>query len=222
MRKLEFILSYLFPIHIETTSSLWNSVLEVQLYKGKYVLNSANVNYSFGSLHVLFKKIFRKLKLDWSKINNVLILGFGTGSIATIINQYKPGCAITGVEIDPKVLELGEKYFHTGLLKNVTIHQGSADQFFEDNKEKYDLIIIDAFIDIKVPEELETWQFLTKVKEALRPEGLVIFNKVIYSKTSKEQIKLLKEIYERIFNNLEIMTVMTTGKIFVAKKIIPQ
>ena len=217
MKKLEYILSYLFPIRIEKTGSLWNPVLEIMLYNGKYILNSENTNYSFGTLYTLFKKIFRKLKLDWNNINNVLILGFGTGSIATIIYQYKASCSITGVEIDHKVLELGKKYFQTNLLKNVTIHQGRADEFFESNQEKYDLIIIDAFIDTEVPKELETEQFLIKVKNALRPGGSVVFNKVIYSKIIRDQIPLLKEKYEMVFNNFEIMTIMRTGKIFVVK-----
>jgi len=168
MKKVDYILSYLYPVTIEITNSLWNPLLEIVLYGGKYSLNSENTNYSFGSLHSLFKKIFRKLKLDWNGINDVLILGFGTGSITEIIDKYKRDCIIDGVEIDNKVIELGEKYFHTDLLKNVTIHHASADQFLEDCQKKYDLIIIDVYIDMRVPEELETEQFLIRVKNALR------------------------------------------------------
>ena len=220
MKKVDYILSYLYPVTIEITNSLWNPLLEIVLYGGKYSLNSENTNYSFGSLHSLFKKIFRKLKLDWNGINDVLILGFGTGSITEIIDKYKRDCIIDGVEIDNKVIELGEKYFHTDLLKNVTIHHASADQFLEDCQKKYDLIIIDVYIDMRVPEELETEQFLIRVKNALRIGGLVVFNKYVYSKTTRDQILTLKRLYEKIFKNLKIMTIMITGKIFIAKKLI--
>lgn len=220
MKKVDYILSYLYPVTIEITNSLWNPLLEIVLYGGKYSLNSENTNYSFGSLHSLFKKIFRKLKLDWNGINDVLILGFGTGSITEIIDKYKRDCIIDGVEIDNKVIELGEKYFHTGLLKNVTIHHASADQFLEDCQKKYDLIIIDVYIDMRVPEELETEQFLIRVKNALRIGGLVVFNKYVYSKTTRDQIPSLEKLYEKIFKNLKIMTIMITGKIFIAKKLI--
>lgn len=220
MKKVDYILSYLYPVTIEITNSLWNPLLEIVLYGGKYSLNSENTNYSFGSLHSLFKKIFRKLKLDWNGINDVLILGFGTGSITEIIDKYKRDCIIDGVEIDNKVIELGEKYFHTDLLKNVTIHHASADQFLEDCQKKYDLIIIDVYIDMRVPEELETEQFLIRVKNALRIGGLVVFNKYVYSKTTRDQIPSLEKLYEKIFKNLKIMTIMITGKFFIAKKLI--
>lgn len=220
MKKVDYILSYLYPVTIEITNSLWNPLLEIVLYGGKYSLNSENTNYSFGSLHSLFKKIFRKLKLDWNGINDVLILGFGTGSITEIIDKYKRDCIIDGVEIDNKVIELGEKYFHTDLLKNVTIHHASADQFLEDCQKKYDLIIIDVYIDMRVPEELETEQFLIRVKNALRIGGLVVFNKYVYSKTTRDQIPSLEKLYEKIFKNLKIMTIMITGNFFIAKKLI--
>jgi spermidine synthase len=217
MKKADYILSFLYPVTIELTNSTWNPVLEVVLNAGKYSLNSENTNYSHGSLHSVFEKIFRRLKLNWNEINNVLILGFGTGSIAGIIGKYKRDCIIDGVEIDNKVIELGEKYFHTDLLKNVTIHCASADQFLEKCQKKFDLILIDVYLDIRVPEELETEQFLVNVRNALKVGGMVVFNKFIYTKTIRDQLPSLKELYEKIFKNLRIMTIMTTGKIFIAK-----
>lgn len=218
MKKADYILSFLYPVTIELTKSVWNPVLEVVMNAGKYSLNSENTNYSHGSLHTVFEKIFRRLRLNWNEINNVLILGFGTGSIAEIIGRYKQDCLIDGVEIDNKVIELGEKYFHTDLLKNVTIHCASADEFLENCQKKFDLILIDVYLDIKVPEELETEQFLVNVKKALNVGGMVVFNKFIYRKTISDQLPSLTELYEKIFKNLRIMTIMTTGKIFIAKK----
>jgi spermidine synthase len=218
MRKTEYLLSYLYPIEVERTKSLFNPFLEVVFYAGKYLLNSENGNYSNGSLHSLFKKIFRKLQLNWSEINNALILGFGTGSIAEIINKYKPACIIDGVEIDKIIIELGQKYFNTSNLKNVTIHCAGADHFLENSAKKYDLIIIDVYLDINVPEEIETEKFLIKVKNVMNDGGMVIFNKFIYSKKSRNQLSFLEKLYEKTFNNVIIRTIMTTGKIFIAKK----
>lgn len=217
MRKTDYILSYLQPVTVELTSSPWNPVLEITLNAGKYYLNSENSNYSYGSLYSLFKKIFRKLRLNWNEINNVLILGFGTGCVAEIIGKYKPDCSIDGVEIDKKIIELGEKYFNTGSFKNVSIHCASADLFLKECQKKFDLIVIDVYLDLKVPEEVETEHFLVYVKNALKAGGLVVFNKFIYSKTSRDQISLLKKLYEKTFKSLKIITIMTTGKIFIAK-----
>ena len=216
IKLLDNILSYLYPITVETCNSTWNPVLEILLSNGKYLLNSANANYSYGSLHSLFEKTFRKLKLDWTTINNVLILGYGAGSIASIIGKYKHNCIIDGVEIDSKVTELGKKYFNTHLLKNVTIHCANASAFIVDCQKKYDLIIIDVYRDINVPKEMEAEQFLIDVKNTMNTGGMVIFNKFVSTKISKDQIPKLKKLYEKIFDNLKIMTFMGTGKIFVA------
>jgi spermidine synthase len=217
IRNIDYIISYLYPVTIEVANSLWNPVLEVVLSAGRYSLNSQNTNYSHGSLLYMFKTIFRKLDLNWENINDVLILGFGTGSIAEIIGKYKQDCMIDGVEIDNKVIELGEKYFNTRLLKNVDIHCTSADQFIENCQKKYDLIIIDVYIDINVPEEVETEQFLVRIKNTLKPGGLVVFNKSIHTKTIQARIPLLRVLYERTFGNLQIMTINIIGKIFISK-----
>ena len=217
MKKIDYILSYLYPVTVEVTGSRYNPVLEIVFYAGKYALNSENTNYSFGTLHTLFNRIFRKLSLNWSAVNNILILGFGTGSIASIIVSYKPDCLIDGVEIDEKVIELGKKYFNTGSLNNVTIHCSAADKYIEDCHKKYDLILIDVYVDMIVPPELETEEFLMKIKNTLNPGGMIIFNKAVYSKTISDQIPALKALYEKTFKSLEIMTVMNSGKIFVVK-----
>jgi spermidine synthase len=222
MRKTDHILSYLYPVAIEQTSSLWNPVLEIVLYGGKYSLNSKNTNYSFGSLHSVFIRIFKRLKLNWNDINNVLILGFGTGSVAEIVSKYKRDCIIDGVEIDSKVIELGEKYFNTKSLKNVTIHCASADQFLKDCQKKFDLIIIDVYLDLNVPKELETDRFLVYVKNAMNIGGIVIFNKFINSKISRDGFPTLVELYEKTFGNLKMMTVMGTDKIFIANRLAEQ
>ena len=220
MKKvISFLLSFIYPFTVELDKSEINPVLEIVLSDGKYNLNSKNTNYSFGTLHLLFRKIFRKINLDWSNIKYVLILGFGTGSVAKIIKSYNPDCDIVGVEIDQKVINLGEKYFDTGnLLRTQIICENGYNYVFSTNR-KFDLVIIDVFIDRKVPDEFETKTFLFAVKEILNNNGGVIFNKVIYNREFNAQIPVLKSFYEECFGNLDLYTIMNTGKIFFSKKL---
>jgi spermidine synthase len=215
---LKSLLSYICPVTIETTSSSFNPYLEVILEGGKFSLNSRNTNYSYGSLHTLFKKTFRKLNPHWETINYALILGFGTGCVARTINDYNPGCRIDGVEIDRKVIELGRKYFSTHELRNTTIHHSGAETYIAECRKKYDLVIIDVYNDIDVPLEIESERFLINVLNVLEPGGMVIFNKYIYSKSTTDQLASLEELYKKIFQNLEVRTIMNSGKIFIAKK----
>ncbi len=217
VKKKELLLSYFWPQIVEKSSSRWNPVLEVKLNAGRYHLDSANTNYSYGSLYIMFRRLFRRLKPEWGSIKDVLMLGFGTGSVARLINNYNKDCRIDGVEVDEKVIELGRKYFSIDELTNVTIYCDSAASFMERCNKKYDLVIIDVYIDLNVPGEVETEEFLSHVRDALNPGGMVIFNKFINSKESRDQLPVLEERYKKIFGNLRVMTVMTTGRIFVAE-----
>lgn len=216
-KNINYFLSYIYPNIIELTKSDINPVLEVVMYNGKYSLNSENTNYSFGTLHLLFKKIFHKINLDWERIKKVLIIGFGTGSAAQIVRQHKADCDIIGVEIDQQVISLGEKYFNTKNLQRTQIICDDGDHYVSHSTEKFDLVIIDVFIDKKVPDIFETKTFLLNLKNILTNGGYVIFNKVVYNKEFEAQIPTLKSLYEECFGNLNIYTIMNTGKIFFCK-----
>jgi spermidine synthase len=218
MNTLNKIKSYIFPITVLKTESPFNPVLEVMLINGNYTLNSEHTNYSHGSLYSVFEKLFQKLNLDWEKVHDVLILGYGAGSIAEIIVQHKPDCKITGVEIDAKVIEISEQYFKLKEFKNVNVYCSSAQEYMASCMDSFDLIIIDLFIDQLVPREAETEAFLQQVKQALKPGGRVIFNKVTYTKAINDESPIVTERYKNVFGNLDMITIMNTGKIFISQK----
>jgi len=217
MNRFKILLSYLYPFSIELTSSDLNPFLEVVFREGKYNINSANTNYSCGGLYELFKLVFRNIKLDWKKVNKVLILGFGTGCIVPLIKKYKPDCSILGIEIDEKVIVLGKKYFDSDKFTNTRVVCSSAYDFITSTNQTFDLIIIDVYIDTKVPAELETLTFIKALKKTLNPNGVVIFNKFRYGREVKQQIPIIKNLYQEVFGDIEIRTIMQTGNIFIAK-----
>jgi len=49
----------------------------------------------------------------------------------------------------------------------------------------------------------------------------LIFNKVLYTRSITEQMPGLINLYQKCFGNLEIMTVMRSGKIFIARNNAP-
>ena len=55
------LLSHLFEIHIESTSSEYNPHLYVSLRKGRYQLSTANAIYSFEDLYYNFLMLLQKL-----------------------------------------------------------------------------------------------------------------------------------------------------------------
>lgn len=170
--------------------------LEVLYANGKYVLDSAHVNYSFGGLHKVFQKVFAQFEINKREIKKVLILGFGTGSVASILQEeYKKEIKITGVENDEVVIELAEKYFSLNKYKNLTLHREDAYEFVFRCNQRFDLIVIDIFIDLNVPEKFTEEKFISQTGNLLSEKGILFFNLVIHNEKIRDKgAKLFKDL----------------------------
>lgn len=187
---------------VEDSSSIHNDKLIVAIQDGKYVLNTQNANYSFGSLHRVFQKAFKIIKLKERNFSSCLLLGGGAGSVPSILyNELNFNLSTTVVEIDKEVIQLGEKYFKLGDYPNLTIVNEDAFVFVSNTAETYDLIAIDLFNDIVVPEQFCKQEFIQKIKNILAPKGVLLFNFVIYSKDSRQQFEQLLTLVEKVFEN---------------------
>ncbi|MCD4745197.1 MAG: methyltransferase domain-containing protein [Bacteroidales bacterium] len=201
----KYLISFFIEQIIEKTNSEINPVIEVNFVNGRYVLNSKIANYSYGGLHKAFQKAFQKINIKNKKFNNVLILGFGAGSVASILqNEYKINCKIVGIEKDSKIIEIANKYFIDDTFRELTLHCIDAYDFIMNSNESYDLIIMDVYIDNNVPEKFEKEQFLKNLKNALNKNGMILFNKLVYDKSSENSaIELLKH-FNTIFGKTEL------------------
>jgi spermidine synthase len=198
IKVFRYIGSYIWGYTLENTSSKVNPVLQVCYINGKTLLNSKNVNYSYGSCEDAFNTIFKKLNIKERKLDNVLILGFGVGCIAHLLQKkYKIDAKIVGIEKDEKVIEFGVKYFDMLKFQNVSVICDDAIDYIQKNTELFDMIIVDLFIDYVVPEKCEQELFLNNIKRSLSQSGMLIFNKL----EIKKQVTSTLDILKTSFNN---------------------
>jgi len=184
---------------IEECSSDLNPMLEVVKIGDRYMLNAANTNYSFGGLHRVFQKVFKKLDISKRDIRETLILGFGCGSVATILqNELGIACRIMAVEKDPEVIRLGEAYFNTGEYNGLELVAADAAVFMNENTKHYDLIVVDVYVDFEVPESCESTNFVEDLERSLKPGGMVVFNKLVYNHKAKKEAKKLISEFEKL------------------------
>jgi len=171
---------------IELSSSDINPSLEVIRLGNKIVLNSSNANYSFGGLHTVFQRVFKKLRISDRAIKDVLVLGFGAGSVPSIM-QEELGmyCNFTAVEVDPEVIRLGRSYFNIDRFDQLQLVEADAATFMRENIQCFDLIIVDVYIDFEVPESCETSNFVTDLRRSISPGGMILFNKLVYNYEAK-------------------------------------
>ncbi|NQT78251.1 MAG: methyltransferase domain-containing protein [Bacteroidetes bacterium] len=185
---------------IEKRASMLNDTLEVLKVGDAILLNSANTNYSFGGLHRVFRRAFEKINIAERDISNVLILGFGAGSVASILlEEYKISCKIKGVEKDPEVIRLGREYFNTRRYAGLEIVEADAEEFIRNENLSYDLIIVDLYVDFEVPAFCHSLEFIAALQSCLAENGMIMFNKMLYNHKARQEAHEL----EKIFNSLE-------------------
>lgn len=206
MAPLKKIMSWLLPVKVGVYKGTLSPVLEVTYENGVKVLNAGRVNYSFGALHDVFRIAFRKARVEKLRPANVLILGFGAGSIARIIrDEYGMNCPITGVEADEGVIKIGREHFETTGISSCSVVHARAEEFIEVNHEKFDLVAVDIFVEEIVPEACRTEKFLQQLKDSLTENGIVVFNEMPQEGLSGESV--FEKRFRKIFPLSEIHAV---------------
>ncbi len=183
------LLSFLLPVKIHQKKSVYSKNLEVTWNNGYLVLDSENTNYSYGSLQRVLKKGLKYIGYDRIRnFQSILVLGVAGGSvIETLKKEIKFEGQITGVEIDPVVVELATKYFGLGKYNNVSIVIDDAFEFVLKSKEKHDLIIIDIFQDTTMPNFLFEDFFINRINFLLKVNGFILFNTMILNNNDSER-----------------------------------
>jgi spermidine synthase len=107
---------------------------------------------------------------------DVAILGLAGGTAARQYTAaYGTGVDITGVEIDPDILDVAHRYFH---LDEPNVHPVVADAryWLDTHAGKYDVIVLDAYRQPYIPFHLTTREFFNEVRSHLKPGGVAVVN----------------------------------------------
>lgn len=216
MNKFQKYWSYVSRIVVEQTSTQYNEKLIVAIQNGKYVLNAKNANYSFATLHRVFQQALKKVKLNEKQ--RVLVLGCGAGSIPSIIYKEKGLTpTIDAVEIDKKVIELGNKYFQLNQYDKLNVVIDDALNFVNNTDKSYDLICVDVFDSINVPEQFLEQPFFEQLKKLLTTKGELLINFVAYNYETKQKVKEIEKELSGIFPETKTFRLEDINRIFYAK-----
>lgn len=192
-------LSYFFEFHIESAPSEINPHLYVSLSRGRYQLSTANAIYSFADLYDNFTLTFQQIHLS-DTIQDVLILGFGLGSIPYMLEKkFDKDYHYTAVEIDENVLYLANKYTLPNLSSSIMMMPADAFAFAHYCHDTFDLICMDVFLDDIVPENFESEQYLEQLATLINPNGILLFNKLAVTEKDKMQAAQFFKVFKQVF-----------------------
>lgn len=203
------ILSYLDEVHLETTSSHHNPQLTLCIDKGRIQLYTEKAIYSYEDLYDNFYKLFEKIDFSKKQFNNILILGFGLGSIPYMLeNNFGVKAKYTGIEIDEEILRLASDYTLPKLQSPYTLITADAYAYAAQSQDQFDMIAIDVFVDDTIPAKFEESQFLENAEKMLAKDGLLLMNRLTTTDSDKEKYQsFLEETFSPIFTEAIGITV---------------
>lgn len=213
--------SHFSDILIEHGDSEINPELYVCLSRGRYQLCVKDAIYSFGDKYDNYWDTFSRLNLDDYRDKNILILGFGLGSIPYMLEKKQNFRAnFTCVEYDEEIIYLFNKYVADEIKSPLEFIIGDAKIFMETNERKFDMIAMDVFLEDQIPDQFLQVEFIQDLRNSLTDDGLLIWNHLYHHEKDREKADhFFNHNFSLVFENPSF--VQTQGnKMMLNKKIV--
>ena len=110
---------------------------------------------------------------------DILIVGLAGGTVSNLITRrlspLLPDFPITGIELDPVVIEVADRFFGLDRSHLETI-AADGRTWLRASDRDFDLIILDAYRQPSIPDHLATVEYFEEVRAHLAPDGLAVLN----------------------------------------------
>lgn len=105
-----------------------------------------------------------------------LVIGLGGGMLVKRMWRDYPDMRLDVVEVDDGVVQVARKYFGLPDDERINVVVDEGRRFLADSSATYDIVVVDAFDDDRVPRPLTTEEFLREVRDHLSPDGAIAYN----------------------------------------------
>ncbi len=147
----------------------------------------------------------------------VLIIGLGGGVIPAAMRRIDPTIQIDVVELDPAVVNVAKRYFGYREDPHLRTFIGDGRVFVRRQARagvRYDLIVIDAYERVYVPEHLMSREFIGEVKSLLAPGGVVASNTFARGPLAPYEAAT----YQSVFGNTRTVEMSMGNRIILAAR----
>lgn len=108
-------------------------------------------------------------------VRRMAIVGLAAGTTARQATAVYGPIPIDGFELDPKIVEIGRKYFAED-MDNLTIHIGDGRWNLDQSPYRYDIIAVDAYRPPYIPPHMTTQEFYQICANHLSEKGVLAIN----------------------------------------------
>jgi len=188
----------------EVARSQVNGPLSVGESYGYKTLFAGDIPQSGGEFVFMWNKVLAGLKQSNQAVNNALVLGVGTGTAVLSITKLFPKANITGIDLDPAIIDVAKVHFGLKTSKLFHIHITDATVWVKEKKnhKKYDLVVVDLFIGALNPPSARTRGFLKNLKNLLTADGKIIYNSQ-YQKNDPNEYQRLHKDCSKTFSSVK-------------------
>ncbi len=154
-----------------------------------------------------YSRFFHMIEHYAPEAKDILLLGGGAFSLPKSMLKEDKELRLDVVELDPGITEIAKDYFHldpSSYQNRLQIYNEDARTFLNRNKKRYDALFLDVFgSSPTVPFHLTTREAVGRMREALKPDGVLIANVITAiegdaGRYLRAQIKTLKEFFPRV------------------------
>jgi spermidine synthase len=148
-------------------------------------------------------------------IRRVLFIGLGGGSGPKRFLYDYPDVQVDVVEIDPAVVEVAQEYFYVEDDPRLKIFVEDGRVFLSRSKERYDLIVVDAYLSSAygpyIPFHLITREFFEEARDHLTVGGVLSYNVVgTILGLESEQVRSIYRTMSEVFPSLYLFPAETS------------
>lgn len=191
----------------QKTNPVFQSIVNGKITIGrsyrKITLFVNNVPQSGGEYVLMWEKVLKSIDKCGFQPINCLVLGVGGGTVIKELINNHPLLNIKGVEIDPVMIEIGQKHFGLGMHKNIEIiSQDAVDFIAQEKGKKYDLIIVDLYLGLYNPPSVRSESFLKNLKRIMKSNGVIFYNSH-YQKIKHEEYENFINLAGSVFSRIE-------------------
>ena len=208
------------PVLLEEVYSKYSGNLKVYRGYGSVYVTTDGLTQSGGLIRDLWQSTFKKISPHQQR--SWLVLGLAMGTVAQLIAKKYHPTAITGVDIDKTMLNLGRKYHNLHAIPNLTIINSDAQVYLKQKLyQKYDYILVDMYLGDQLPAFIYTDAFVSALRTHLTPDGIVVFNHLFYDDVKKKRAEELVYTVQKHFSQVVLHRALTNLLILCSRPLKP-
>ena len=127
-----------------------------------------------------------------------LAIGLGGGTVVKRMWRDYPTMHVDAVELDPAVVEVAREYFALPDDPRIRVIVDDGRHYIEHTPDIYDIVVVDAFDDDRIPLPLTTEEFLWALRGRLAENGAVTYN--VIGSLLGDHSKMFRSLHRTLAN----------------------